>query len=267
MPAGKGKGKGDGHGHVFDANPLAARAPASLAFKWALGWRRKRKKNFTVKNLQQIQKALEEAPDKSCVSYRLAVLATRASVGEHIKALAAGGSAQSVKAATYCRQAEDILRGGVWAAPTSTLQQDTAYLRFLEHDCRGADDVQLGVSPLTFVYDDPSVALLDGMHLEFGVARGTTLRLIADRVRPKTAYGFDSFEGLPENWRKGFSESKFDRGGTPPTFEQDNIECVVGWFEDTLPGFFSRPDIGGSECISVLHIDCDLYSSTRTVFR
>ena len=46
-----------------------------------------------------------------------------------------------------------------------------------------------------------------------------------------------------------------------PKCEQ-NVELVIGWFEETLPRFVSQhPDP-----ILFLHIDCDLYSSTKTVF-
>jgi len=39
------------------------------------------------------------------------------------------------------------------------------------------------------------------MCLEFGVATGATLRKIATSFPSRSVYGFDSFEGLPEDWR------------------------------------------------------------------
>lgn len=50
-----------------------------------------------------------------------------------------------------------------------------------------------------------------GHAAEFGVARGKSLRMIAD-VMPVT--GFDSFQGLPEDWRPGFLRGRF--ACTPP---------------------------------------------------
>ncbi len=41
------------------------------------------------------------------------------------------------------------------------------------------------------------------------------------------------------------------------------MELVKGWFEDTLPEFVSKH----SEKCSFIHIDCDLYSSTKTIFK
>ena len=40
-----------------------------------------------------------------------------------------------------------------------------------------------------------------------------------------------------------------------------NIELHVGWFEDSLPRFLETHD----EPVAFMHMDCDLYSSTRTV--
>jgi Macrocin-O-methyltransferase (TylF) len=41
-----------------------------------------------------------------------------------------------------------------------------------------------------------------------------------------------------------------------------NVELVVGWFENVLPGFLTAHP----SPLSLLHVDCDLYSSTKTVF-
>jgi hypothetical protein len=76
----------------------------------------------------------------------------------------------------------------------------------------------------------------------------------------KYLYGFDSFEGLPEHWRTGFSDGKFKLKRLPKV--RRNVELIKGWFNDTLPDFLKKHN----EPISFLHIDCDLYSSTRTVF-
>ena len=50
----------------------------------------------------------------------------------------------------------------------------------------------------------------------------------------------------------------------PPRLEnvpQGAAEFVVGWFNETLAPFLA----GHSENVSFLHVDCDLYSSTRSV--
>ena len=96
-----------------------------------------------------------------------------------------------------------------------------------------------------------------GLALEFGVASGDTLRLIA-KARPGQTYGFDSFDGLPETWRDGFNQGMF---ACPPP-DVPGAELVVGLFEDTLPAWFARHPVAE---VGFVHIDCDLYSSTATI--
>lgn len=98
----------------------------------------------------------------------------------------------------------------------------------------------------------------DGLILEFGVWKGNTLRSIAHAAGQKV-YGFDSFQGLPENWRAGMGAGVFALKRPPRV--PANAELVVGWFNETLDPFLvSHPGP-----IKFLHIDCDLYSSTLTV--
>ena len=98
-----------------------------------------------------------------------------------------------------------------------------------------------------------------GLALEFGVATGTTLRIIADAVAAdRTVVGFDTFTGLPEMWRSGFPAGEFSQQALP---EVPNAQLIAGLFEDELPRFLARND----DPIAFMHVDCDLYSSTRTV--
>lgn len=107
-----------------------------------------------------------------------------------------------------------------------------------------------------------AAGLEDGLVLEFGVFSGTTARYIHD----KTGWhieGFDSFEGLPDAWRDGYGRGAFARSKPPDL--GPNINLHVGWFEDTLNPFVANLS-GSRHSIRYLHIDCDLYSSTKTVF-
>ncbi len=98
-----------------------------------------------------------------------------------------------------------------------------------------------------------------GLALEFGVATGTTLAIIADTVADHRAvFGFDSFEGLPENWRTGFAAGEFAQ--SPPR-DIPGATLLTGLFEDSLPGFLAQND----DQIAFVHLDADLYSSTKTV--
>jgi len=98
-----------------------------------------------------------------------------------------------------------------------------------------------------------------GLNLEFGVATGATINFIAKEVAPEQVYGFDSFEGLPDDWTPVYRKGHFAQD-LPKV--ADNVELVVGWFNESLPGFLAEHP--GD--IAYLHIDCDLYSSTKTIF-
>lgn len=97
----------------------------------------------------------------------------------------------------------------------------------------------------------------DGLVLEFGVASGATIRCIADALAPRPVYGFDWFHGLPEPWN-GLPAGHFS---CEPPDVPDNVELVIGLFADTLPLFLEEH----REDVALLHLDCDIYSSTRTV--
>lgn len=101
----------------------------------------------------------------------------------------------------------------------------------------------------------------DGLCLEFGVEKGRSLRMLAE-LAGRTVHGFDSFLGLPEDWSGTFeSKGKFSQRGKLPKLP-GNAKLHVGLFEDTLPKFVA--DVPGQAAF--IHIDCDIYSSTKTVF-
>jgi predicted O-methyltransferase YrrM len=100
-----------------------------------------------------------------------------------------------------------------------------------------------------------------GLVLEFGVEKGLSVNCLA-RATARTVHGFDSFQGLPEDWSGTASaRGAFDRHGALPKVPE-NVRLHVGWFDATLPAFLTET----AEPVALLHIDCDIYSSTRTVF-
>jgi hypothetical protein len=84
------------------------------------------------------------------------------------------------------------------------------------------------------------------------------MRWIASAVAA-TVHGFDSFEGIQEHWN-GNPIGAFAQKKMPKV--PDNVEFHVGYFDATLPGFLKS----NAETIAFLHVDCDLYSSTVTIF-
>jgi len=97
-----------------------------------------------------------------------------------------------------------------------------------------------------------------GYYLEFGVYRGGTMRYMAKRKPDKEFHGFDSFEGLPEDWLGHYlSKHTFSLQGRLPKVPA-SVRLHKGWFNQTLPKW--REKYPGK--IAFIHIDCDLYSST-----
>ena len=97
-----------------------------------------------------------------------------------------------------------------------------------------------------------------GLTLEFGVGRGKSMRWIAPKVAA-TVHGFDSFEGIQEHWN-GNPIGAFAQKKMPKV--PDNVQFHVGYFDATLPGFLETH----ADPVAFLHVDCDLYSSTVTIF-
>jgi hypothetical protein len=100
----------------------------------------------------------------------------------------------------------------------------------------------------------------DVLLCEFGVYQGTTINHLAS-LTSKTIYGFDSFEGLPETWRPRFEKGRYRTKRLPKV--PANVKLLKGWFEVSLPLFLAEH----KQPAAFLHVDCDLYSSTATIFR
>ena len=156
----------------------------------------------------------------------------------------------------------------------------------------------------------------DALFLEFGVHEGKDLvrmaaflRSIEERQKQKEDsndntnsstytrfHGFDSFEGLPEDWINGqmgandepyHKKGAFDTGGSSPDVEHliehnlklrdhgrsqtslfatdNNIFFHKGWFHESLPPFLDSHS--GISSVAFVHADADLYTSTITFLR
>ncbi len=88
---------------------------------------------------------------------------------------------------------------------------------------------------------------------EFGVWRGESFNYLINTF--KKGYGFDTFEGLPEDWNDE-KQGKYSAEGIIPKIEGGKF--IAGKFEETLPTFFSKP----RAMASLINFDADLYSST-----
>jgi hypothetical protein len=103
------------------------------------------------------------------------------------------------------------------------------------------------------------------LYLEFGVWRGKSMQLWSELLRNPASrlHGFDSFEGLPEEWDargvtgRPFSKGHFSTGGAVPQISDPRVHFFKGWFEETLPKYCFVPSP-----VLVLFLDADLYSPT-----
>ncbi len=121
------------------------------------------------------------------------------------------------------------------------------------------------------LYEYVNQAVLKGEavdFLEFGVSTGESIRAWM-RLNTNSGshfFGFDTFLGLPEEWKHfGYVSRKgdFSTGGRPPIIEGDSrVAWPIGMFQDTLPAFLR--DFSSRDRL-VIHLDPDLYSSTLYV--
>jgi hypothetical protein len=104
----------------------------------------------------------------------------------------------------------------------------------------------------------------NGLVLEFGVGRGWSTRTIRQAAKGAEVYGFDSFNGLPQDWQMSDSlvwrKGAFGTEGKPP--EIKGVTFVQGLFADTIPQFKRDHQ---NRRIAYLGLDCDLYESAKTV--
>jgi hypothetical protein len=100
------------------------------------------------------------------------------------------------------------------------------------------------------------------LYLEFGVWQGRSMRVWSGLLKNPLAllHGFDSFEGLPEDWDASRPKGTFSVNSVMPTFADSRVILHKGWFDQTL-STFTLPE---HERL-VVNLDADLYSSTVLV--
>ena len=118
-----------------------------------------------------------------------------------------------------------------------------------------------------------------GDYLEFGIFNGNSIGSMylarkSLEISEMRLLGFDAFEGLPAGaekeddgvWKKGFYTCSFDqmraclsKRSVPP----EEITWVNGWYEQTLTT--ETAEKHGLNNFGIIFIDCDTYSSSKTV--
>jgi hypothetical protein len=108
------------------------------------------------------------------------------------------------------------------------------------------------------IENDPD---LKKSYIEFGVYSGSSINYFSNVLKNKEIYGFDSFEGLREDW-VGTTASKgtFNLNKKLPKLNA-NVIPIIGWVQDVLPPFLEKykPEI------NFVHMDMDTYETTKFV--
>lgn len=103
--------------------------------------------------------------------------------------------------------------------------------------------------------------ILNGLVLEFGVYKGTSITHLAT-LTEQQIFGFDSFNGLKEDWGGNWiTKGHFNLDGVPPEVPK-NVSLIPGWFQDTLLQFLQTVE---EKKISFMHIDSDTYETCRYI--
>lgn len=107
--------------------------------------------------------------------------------------------------------------------------------------------------------------------LEFGVFRGMSINFMS-KFRPDCVfYGFDKFKGLPEDWILPNGKLKSKAGifdaykAKDKLFFNENVIIKDGWFNETIEPFKESLTETDHCKINLIHVDCDIYSSTAFV--
>jgi hypothetical protein len=108
-----------------------------------------------------------------------------------------------------------------------------------------------------------AVQLVDARHLpwcEFGVGEGESLDWFLLHKADNLMLGFDTFEGIPEPWL-GMPVGHWK--STPYASSRADLVIARGAFDQSLKDSAVRARL--ADGLGFVHIDCDLYSSTKTI--
>lgn len=100
-------------------------------------------------------------------------------------------------------------------------------------------------------------------YLEFGVSKGVSFKWWMDQLKNEETrfYGFDTFNGLPEDWGP-FKKGDMSNGDVPPEYDDTRYTFYQGVFQKTLFDFLKEYK---SDKRKIVHMDADLYSATLFV--
>lgn len=139
-------------------------------------------------------------------------------------------------------------------------------VEFVDKYLKNAKRFQSDADLLRYASD---MVTIEGAYLELGVCTGKSINFIAALNPSHVIYGFDSFQGNPEDWHRDNSvlpKGSFalkDPAKLPMVL--NNVKLIQGLFDESLPYFVQT--LLKNRSIAFMHVDCDLYSSTSCAFR
>ncbi|MGI8951407.1 MAG: class I SAM-dependent methyltransferase [Chitinophagaceae bacterium] len=97
-------------------------------------------------------------------------------------------------------------------------------------------------------------------YIEFGVAGGHSFKWFLEKNKNAGScfYGFDTFDGLPEDWGP-FKKGSFSNNDQIPQINDARGKFYKGLFQQTVPSFIKECDFAKR---NVLMMDADIYSAT-----
>ncbi len=97
-------------------------------------------------------------------------------------------------------------------------------------------------------------------YLEFGVCGGNSFKWWLQHLTNKESsfHGFDTFEGLPEDWGP-FKKGDMGTNSQIPDVNDQRAHFYKGLFQQTFPNFVNKLSTTNKK---IIHLDADLYSST-----
>ena len=234
----------------------------STAFRLARRWSRDGA-TVTVKKLRKLIGCIKKiGKEQTCISAELSRYLGKRILMNFIEEK---GPHTNVNVKKELQQM--LLDSSVWGIPNENFVRD--YYAFIEkvESTLKHKEIKTESALVHALKHEVVLEQNKSLVLEFGVASGSSIREMAKYVpKQQVIFGFDSFDGLPDFWRTGFEKGKFGmKGGEPPLFQERNIKIIKGLFEDTCDSFFRRHN-ALNHTIAFIHIDCDIYSSTKTIF-
>lgn len=114
-----------------------------------------------------------------------------------------------------------------------------------------------------FIHNKYNLEFKDINYYEFGVSGGDSFKWWVNNIKNENSrfFGFDTFEGLPENW--GFFK-KGDMANLIPSIDDNRVKFVKGLFQETLFDFIDNNNFDKSKP-KIIHLDADIFSATLFV--